>query len=118
METADLGYWEFTDSKWQRENLHKPKLSPLNVGDSCVAGEVYGQSMAVKSGFITSAWSDFLEPILFGRIPCWLPMGRLILSEEWMGSTVGESRKEQEEERDRELEFVYKMRKDCFKKQI
>ena len=52
--------------------------------------------LAVASGFVPAACTDFLEPILFGWIPCstWIQWGGpwsflgamcLALSGEWMG---------------------------------
>ena len=87
--------------------------------------------LAVRAKFISTAWTEFLEPILFRDILlslgggkssgpaskqcarlCWLPMGSLTFSEEWMGDGVGGGWREQEEKRQWELGLVCKKLKD------
>lgn len=65
-ETVDTICCELTDFDQQLGILHRTKLGSLIVGDSYVAWSVCG---ALEPGFIPIAYTSFLEPIIFGRIP-------------------------------------------------
>ena len=45
------------------------KLGHWNMVDSCMSGADNG-APALGPGFIPTDFTDFLEPILFGGIPC------------------------------------------------
>ena len=52
-ETADLSWWELTDSGLTAGDLLRTKLGLLNMGDSCVA-EVVGGATGSEPGFFPS----------------------------------------------------------------